>query len=77
MKQGILSLLTFLFKFHFIAVRSIRGDRASVCQGLSSLASGGGKMRDPGNEVVPLIVEQRIKVVHYSKYGDVQEKFHF
>ena len=23
----------------------------SVCQGLSSLASGGGKMRDPGNEV--------------------------
>ena len=22
----------------------------SVCQGLSSLASGGGKMRDPGNE---------------------------
>ena len=24
---------------------------ASVCQGLSSLASGGGEMRDPGNEV--------------------------
>ena len=24
----------------------------SVCQGLSSLASKGGKMRDPGNEVV-------------------------
>ena len=23
----------------------------SVCQGLSSLVSGGGKMKDPGNEV--------------------------
>ena len=39
----------------------------SVCQGLSSLASGGGKMRDAGNEVVIMRVFSYVIKVYMTQ----------
>ena len=40
----------------------------SVCQGLSSLSPGGGKMRDPGNEVEYLVQYLNIRKLLNSRF---------